>query len=282
MRQNFYSGFNSDPRQINFVEAIKHNFNNGSMLTKLIYINVFIYVFLLFANLVFWLANTPNPVLKWLMVPANTTYLLQKPWSLITYMFTHESFFHLLFNMLWLHWLGSIFVKLFNEKKLLYLYIVGGLAGALLFILAYNFMPQFNLDVPNDTLGASASVMAIVFAVAIYQPEYSLNLLFFGRIKLFHFAIALIVLDLLMMPKGNAGGHIAHIGGALAGVLGGLWQRNIGSRQASQTGNADYDYNLKRNSKDEQINEILDKISKSGYESLTKEERRILFKSNNS
>ena len=142
------------------------------------------------------------------------------PWTLLTYMFTHFDFLHIIFNMLWLYWFGGLFLNFFSERQLGGLYVIGGLAGALLYIVSYNFFPYFSNVAAHSTLmGASASVMAIVFAVSFYKKDMEISLLLIGRIKLIYLALFTLGIDLLAITSDNAGGHIAHIGGALAGIL---------------------------------------------------------------
>jgi len=134
-------------------------------------------------------------------------------------MFTHYDFLHILFNVLWLYWFGKIFLLFFTPRQLGGLYVLGGLAGALFFILAYNFFPYFEDRIFHSYLiGASASVMAIVFGTAFYKKDFEISLFFLGRIKIIYLALFTLVLDLLSMASTNAGGHIAHIGGALLGI----------------------------------------------------------------
>ena len=151
---------------MNIFEDIKAQFKAGSMLMKLIYINSGIFLFIKIVQMFGFLFQVPEistTVLSYLAAPASLAELIRKPWTVFTYMFLHEGFFHLLFNMLWLYWFARIFTQYFDEKKLLSLYIMGGLAGAFLYILSFNLFPAFS-DVINISiaLGASASVMAIV------------------------------------------------------------------------------------------------------------------------
>ena len=158
--------------------------------------------------------------LQYLQLPASPELLLFRPWTLFTYMFTHFDFLHILFNMLWLYWFGGLFLNFFSERQLGGLYILGGLAGAVLFVLAYNIFPYYADSAPYSfLLGASASVMAIVFGVSFYAREEEVMLFLIGRIKIYYLAILTLLLDLLSITSGNAGGHLAHIGGALFGIL---------------------------------------------------------------
>ena len=135
-------------------------------------------------------------------------------------MFLHSSFLHILLNLLWLFWFGKIFLEYLDQKKLLSVYLLGGLAGGALFILSYNVFPVFkeNLAI-SIALGASAAVMAIVMTISFYVPDYSIRLLFLGNLKLKYLAIAVIVIDIMSIQGGNAGGHIAHLGGAIFGII---------------------------------------------------------------
>lgn len=279
----------------------KQTFRRGSMLAKLIYINTGVFIFVRLAVVLLMLFNIDGGIfLRYLQVPSSLGLLLVRPWTLITYMFTHFDFWHILFNMLWLYWFGKIFLMFFNEKQLGGLYILGGLAGAFLFVLAYNLFPYFDTYVPNSYLmGASASVMAIVFAVSFYRKDFEINLFLIGRVKLIYLAIFTFVIDLLAVTSSNAGGHIAHVGGALLGIwfanriargkdltapVNRLvdWVVNLGKRKPKMkvTYNRrekDYEYNARKNRDNEEIDRILDKLRRSGYGSLSAEEKRKLF-----
>jgi membrane associated rhomboid family serine protease len=231
--------------------------------------------------------------------------LATRPWTLFTYMFLHKEFFHVLFNMLWLYWFGKIFLMYIDQKKLLGVYLLGGLSGAALYMMAYNFFPAFAQYVPYSImLGASASVMAVVFAISFYVPDYSINLLFVGPVKLKYIAVFTIVLDFLMIASSNAGGHISHLGGALFGYIfmmqykkqkditkwaWGLFYPDKSSGGKKQYKNphmhvsykkpkTDMEYNKQKADERELLDGILDKIAKSGYESLSAKEKEILFK----
>jgi membrane associated rhomboid family serine protease len=239
--------------------------------------------------------------LSYFTLPASIPLLIKKPWSIISYMFLHQSFIHLLFNMLWLYFGGQIFLSFFDNKKLISTYVLGGISGAVLFILSFNLFPVFATALPNAVaLGASASVLAIIMAIATKSPNYSIRLLLIGNIKLKHIAIVSIVLDIMSIPQGNAGGHIAHLGGAFFGYLY-VKQLNSGNdiansfnkimdnlnsylkkdpklKKAYSRKKSDQDYRKEKVQNQAKIDNILDKIAKSGYEGLTKEEKDILFK----
>jgi len=204
--------------------------------------------------------------------------------------------------MLWLYWFGKIFQEYLGNRKLLIVYILGGISGSLVYIFAFNAFPVFSFSLPQSyALGASASVMAIVTAISFKVPNYSVYLLFFGRLRIVYLAVALFIFDFFMIPTGNAGGHIAHIGGALFGFLYiQLSRKSVGqgytrnrrwseffrkktmhatSNESSSRPFSDEDYNLQKAEKQKRMDDILDKISKGGYDSLTKDEKEFLFKS---
>lgn len=273
----------------NFSDSFRKEFDRKDMLSKLIFINIFVFILLLFAGVVFFLLGRHNYLSEFLSVPASLEVLAHRPWGLFTYMFTHEGFFHLLFNIILLYWVGRMFLQYFNGNRLLFLYLLGGIGGALLYIVAFNTLPVFAINsLDGYTIGASASVVAIFFAVAFYDLNKIVSLFFWGKVKLFHLALFFLVFDLLMIPGGNSGGHISHFGGALVGFLFALWMKQFPSVQFSHkkkpnyeeyATKKDYAYNSRKKQQEDNVNDILDKISKSGYESLSAEERKILFKS---
>jgi len=267
---------------MNIIEKIKNEFRSTNILNKIIYVNVFIF---LLVNILSVISNlflfSVDSYIEKLMLPSETSQILKQPWSFLTYIFLHNSFLHLLFNMIWLHFGGNLFLQYLNEKQFLNIYILGGVFGGLLFVMAFNYLPalqQYNEQA--KALGASASVLAIFFAIATKIPNYHIKLPFIGFIKLRYLAIFFILLDFLSIPKGNAGGHIAHIGGALFGFA--------YIKQLNKTKSSIFDQILnmfkftKKKKEKKEINEvdvILEKISKSGYNSLNENEKNILFKS---
>ena len=277
------------------IEEIKQVFKSNNIFTKLIYINLGVFLLVQIAGLIFFLSGQENNLLvDYLSVPADINALALQPWSIFTYMFLHEGFMHILFNLLWLFWFGRIFLEFLDYKKLLSLYIYGGIFGAIFFIIAYNLFPVFDpIKHYSVALGASASVLAIVIAISTYVPNYTINLMFIGAVKIKYIAMFSIILDILSISGGNAGGHIAHLGGALFGYLFALQLR---TKKRSSNGFAnpfkrkkkvrvthknipkdDQTYNVNKAKNQVQIDKILEKISKSGYSSLTKEEKEILF-----
>jgi membrane associated rhomboid family serine protease len=287
-------------------DQVRDTFKRGSALIKLIYINAAVFLLIKIIQVLAFLfefSGVSTVLVHWLSVPADIPTLITRPWSIFTYMFLHEGFFHILFNLLWLYVFGRIFLMYLNEKKLLSVYLVGGLAGAALYIISFNIFPAFREVVSLSlALGASASVMAIVIAISVYVPNFSINLLFLGPVKLKYIAIFTIVLDVLSIPSSNSGGHIAHLGGALFGYLY-ISQYRKGKVITSgfdrfmdnvfalfkpkpkfkvthkqHRPKTDIEYNKEKAKRQEKINKILEKISKKGYESLTREEKEILFK----
>jgi len=280
---------------------LKHEFKQGTVLNKLIYINVGI--FLLFSILgvfSFMFQFDLSPILNRLYLPAENSKLLSQPWAFITYMFLHNGFLHLLFNMVWLHFAGKIFLQYLSPKQLLSTYILGGISGGLLFIIAYNYIPALAIYTQNaQALGASAAVLAIVVAIATYTPNYSVRFPFIGIVKLKHIAIFSVALDVLSIPKGNAGGHIAHLGGALFGYLyikqlqkgndysigfktwlnslSNLFKPKSKLKTVHKRPKTDKQFNTEKSAQQKAVDLVLEKISKSGYESLSKEEKATLF-----
>ena len=216
--------------RMTIIEEIKASFRHGNMLTRLIYINigVFVIIGLLYVGFrIFTPGSTLadlkglfyQKVMQYLMISAEPPKLITRPWTLITYMFVHQNLLHILFNMLWLFWFGKIFLQYLTEKQLLSTYLFGGLAGALLYLILLNLMPWLSDYLSSSMMGASAAIMAVVIAISFYVPDYTMYLLFLGPVKLKYIALFSILLDILMIASYNAGGHIAHLGGALYGYL---------------------------------------------------------------
>jgi len=272
---------------------IKYQFRYGNMVVKLIFVNIAVFVVLGFFNLLGFLVQSSSLyefVLLKLQVPASLHNLLYQPWSVFTYMFMHTQFLHILFNMLWLYWFGEIFVLYLGDSKVLPLYITGGLAGALTYILAYNLLPVFRPAVEvSYMLGASASIYAIVFAAATINPDHELGLMFIGPVKIKYIALVSLLLDIITIPYVNAGGYIAHVGGALSGFLfikglrsgfdvTGIFKRKRKVKVSYKSNEAQRSAGMPRGTGDqEKVDEILDKIARSGYDSLSKDEKDFLF-----
>ena len=204
-------------------QDIKKTFRTGSSLTRLIYINIAVFLLISIGSIVGYLLDNQTlsfKVLNLFSVPSSFKAFLLRPWTLITYMFTHKDILHILFNMLWLYWFGTIFLEYLDQKKLVAVYLLGGVCGAVVYIVSFNIFPVFN-QVVNESvaIGASASVMAVVVAIAVYVPDYSVNLFLLGRIKIKYVALVIFVLTSVMDFSVNSGGKLAHMGGALFGYL---------------------------------------------------------------
>lgn len=299
-------------------DSVRIFFKKRSALANLIIINVIIFLLVNIVNLFLWLFTIniemdgiagATRITRWLAVPSHLDALARKPWTLLTYMFTQESFFHILLNMIMLYFGGRIFMEYLDEKRLVNTYIWGGLIGAVFYITAFNIFPVFRESVVlSVALGSSASVLAILIAIATYVPDYSVHLLFIGRLKLKYIAISFVVLDMLSISRGNPGGHIAHLGGAFWGFTSVLLLRkgyrnpllinwygikNIRhwfkrkpkvtyyKKPEDRRPMTDEEYNRVKVEKQKKIDIILDKISRSGYDSLTKEEKELLFRASN-
>jgi len=280
---------------------LKQEFKQATIYNKLIYINVSLFLFFSILGVFsFLLQLNLSHVLNHLYLPAQNSKLLSQPWTFITYMFLHNGFLHLLFNMIWLHFAGKIFLEYLNPRQLLSTYMLGGISGGLIFIIAYNYIPALAIYTDHvQAMGASAAVLAIMIAIATYKPNYSVRFPIIGIVKLKHIAIFSVMLDLLSIPKGNTGGHIAHLGGALFGYIYikqlqkgndfqvGLtkWIKSIINLFKSKSklktvhkrAKTDIQFNAEKSAQQIAVDIVLEKISKSGYESLSKEEKETLF-----
>jgi len=215
-------------------------------------------------------------------------------------MFTHKYLFHIFWNMISLFWFGQILTSYISSKKMIPLYILGGLAGALITLLMINFIPLFSEQIGIPMLGASAGVTAIIIGAATLVPNVRMNLMFIGPVKLVFVAAFVLFIDVLNIASySNVGGNLAHLGGALMGFIFIMqhkkgrdigepinrffdWIKNLFSKRGKmkvvQTKKmTDEEYNYQRNVRQQEIDAILDKISKSGYESLSKQEKELLF-----
>jgi membrane associated rhomboid family serine protease len=282
-------------------DEIKESFKEGSALTRLIYINLGVFLVFRILNVFFFLSGTPFPFMDWLALPADFGLLASRPWTLITYMFLHFDFLHILFNLLWLYWMGQIFLTYFDQGKLITIYLLGGIFGGLFYVAGYNSFPVFSQMVSDSRLlGASASVIAIVTALAVHAPNHTLHLMFIGPVKMKYIALVSVLMYVIGISSTNAGGNLAHLGGACWGVIyvlqlrrgmdpgksvNGLFSSLKKTFSAKPKVKVSYrkpvddiEYNKLKNHDQKRMNEILEKISKSGYDSLSKEEKEILFR----
>lgn len=295
-----------------FIDDMKQRYRGASLLMRFIYINIAVFVVLRVLGLLsFFGTGSSANFVQWVELPSSLSLLLHRPWTIVTYMFSHYDLFHILFNMLWLYWLGRIFLECFNPRQMAGLYVLGGLAGAILFVLVYNLLPHL-VSSQAMLIGASASVMSIVIAIAVYRPNYQIGLFFIGSISLKWIAIFTVFIDLISVEGDNMGGHIAHIGGMLMGLWFALaikrghdltaWINraidavvSIFSRKTKDRigrrkhGGRTYTYHKaqnenegnKKSSKTDpdeaRLDEILGKLKQSGYDALSDEEKDFLF-----
>jgi membrane associated rhomboid family serine protease len=286
---------------MNLLDEIKESFREGSALTRLIYINLGIFLLVRIVNVFYFLSGTQFPFLDWLALPADFGLLASRPWTLLTYMFLHFDFLHILFNLLWLYWMGQIFLGYFDQGKLIAIYLLGGIAGGLFYVAGYNSFPVFSeIVVDSRLLGASASVIAIVTALAVHAPNHTLHLMFIGPVKMKYIALFSVFMYVIGISSTNAGGNLAHLGGAFWGMVYvlqlrrgvdmGKWitqlfagiKKSMAPKPKVKISYRkpidDIEYNRMKNQDKTRMNGILDKISKSGYDSLSKEEKEILFR----
>lgn len=284
---------------------------SSSKLTQLIIVNILVFVALGIMRLGFFLFNdiaTFDLITNYVGLSPHIPTAAFHFWTLITYAFVHFSFFHLLFNMLVLYWMGLIFTEYLGEKKLWPVFLMASWCGGLLYLIVYNVFPVFHVSTLSPTMiGASAGVLGIVLATATLLPDYTVYLLLIGPVRLKWIALVMILIDIISIPFGNAGGHIAHIGGAAFGMvftkslqngndlsywlqsLLSLFQPKTKKRKhlkvvhtptATYKNSSDIKTIAEQNAQ-KRVDDILDKISKSGYESLSNEEKTFLFNYSN-
>lgn len=273
----------------------KWSFVDGNIVTKLIYINIGVFIVMLLGDVV---ANIGIPrILEIFWMPTSISKIVLKPWTIFTYMFTHRDFIHIFFNMLNLYWFGQIMVEFMGEKCVIRTYIIGGLAGAVACLIWSALFPIY-----GNMLGASAAVLAIMAAVATTFPNYRIDVVFIGQVRLKYFALFFVALYILLVLDGsnNIGGNIAHIGGLIAGfLLARHWQRtgipqgesnvsfikNIFGSKSKRSNMkvvykrplTDYEFNEQKVQRSREIDRILEKIKESGYDSLSDSEKQTLF-----
>ncbi|MES2139133.1 MAG: rhomboid family intramembrane serine protease [Bacteroidota bacterium] len=293
------------------IEDIKLKIKSGNPITRLIIINVAVFLIISILRILLFLTGGSistfvNFVIDNISLPLSLQGIIHKPWTLITYMFTHIEIFHILWNLITLYWFGQILSDYTSPKKIIPLYLMGGVAGALVTILLFSVVPVFQPYLDSPMVGASAGITAIIIAAATLVPNYRINLMFLGPIKLIYVALFVLFIDILSVASyNNIGGNIAHLGGALMGYVFIIqykkgrdwtlwinrfldWIKNLFKtspkskmKVAYKRGVSDEAYNYNKKITQEQIDIILDKISKSGYESLSKAEKEILFKASN-
>ena len=286
---------------MNFKDQLAYRFKQLNQAEKLILVNVACFVMPLFIRTVFYLFNIPSGVfVGWFELSADWGDLIFKPWTILTYSFMHSGFFHLFWNMYLLYFTSRLFLNIFPARTFFNVYFLGVILGGVTFLISYSIFPAFQNSSPI-MVGASAGVMATFIFIANYSPDLEVRLIFFN-VKLRYLAIAFILLDIIQIPYGNAGGHLAHLGGAALGYFYflrlnqgtdiGLPLEELSNRLLNlfkKQSNLKTVYKNKSNaaSKKKESNEdldqqkidaILDKISKSGYDSLSQKEKDFLFR----
>lgn len=282
---------------MNILDDLKLQYRTGGMLQKLIFWNIGCFLLSLVLFYSFSIGKFEIPY--WIALSSDLGTFIKTPWTLITFNFFHYGFFHLIFNLLVLHFSGRLFSTYFTDKQLLGVYVLGGVFSGITFVLSYIIVGRAGLLV-----GASGAIMAILLSATTYAPFMLLRIPLIGIVKLWHVTFVILLLDLIQLPLDNTGGHIAHLGGALFGFLyikllqsGTDLSKAISmildffvnvSKPKKKTpfkkvhrNTAKKAVNSFQDNKDltqKQIDDILDKISKSGYDSLTKEEKEFLFK----
>ena len=257
-----------------------------NIVEKIILFNITLYLLPFVLKTVLFLFNIKGlSIVNWFTIDATLSEFILKPWSILTYGFIHGSFSHIFWNMLILYYFGNILKNIFGEKLILNLFLSGIVTGGLTYLISYNLFPVFK-GVNSVMIGASAGVMSVLFFLAAYDPQYRIRIIFFD-IKILYIALFLFFYDIIQIPLNNSGGHIAHIGGALWGYYYSVkynngsdlvnsilsyFKKNTNNKPSVKSKTDNKSFNQ------DKIDEILDKISDSGYDSLTKSEKEYLFK----
>lgn len=275
---------------MNILNEIKQQYKSGDVSQKLIFINILIFILCAFF---FSFSSNQFQYPSWLALSSNYKEVLWFPWTLLTYGFLHSEIIHLIFNLIFLYYISILFHTFFNTRQFLTVYFLGSFFAGLIFV-ALGFFFNYN----NLIVGASASIMAIFISVASYAPYYSLRLPLIGYVKIWHLAVLYLFVDIAQLLTENTGGHIAHLSGSVVGFTFAMLMKKgidiseifIFKKKKNTTFKKVYKnkpakkYQSVRvsdvNFTQRQIDEILEKISKSGYDSLTKEEKEFLFAAN--
>ncbi len=298
---------------MNIIEDLKYQYRVGGIVNKLIYWNIALFAIPFVLMGILTMFNINFDLIRYFSLPSNFSVLIYKPWTLITYMFFHAGIFHILFNLIVLNFSARLFETYFTPKQLFGVFLLGGIFAGIIYLLSYQFFPYLS-NSRSTLVGASGAIMAVLFATVTYNPMMHIRLFLFGSVKLWQIASVLIIMDLIQLPMNNTGGHLAHLGGALFGFI---YIRtlqkgndmslivtktldffaNIFNKKKTKTPfkkvhknyNRTNTANRKENKihsniviKDknqQQIDDILDKISQSGYDSLTQDEKDFLFRS---
>ncbi len=299
---------------MNIIEDFKNSFSRtGNGLNQIIIINVVVFVVLKVMQVFLTLSGYSDIYslcTEYLFMPASLQNFIYKPWTIITYAFSHEDFFHIIFNMLFMYWFGMIISEFIGSKRFISLYVLGALAGGITYLILYNTIPYFSSKLSSTVLlGASGGVYAIVIGAATLLPDYTFYLLFLGPVRIKYIALFYVFLSFAQSIGPNAGGNLAHLGGALIGFIY-IWQLRRGNdlgkpmhwmaasfaslfnhkpkmkvTYRNPTSSFETTKTTKTTNEDisqAELDMILDKISKYGYEKLTKDEKQKLFKASQS
>ncbi len=284
-----------------FFQKLKQSYILGNTVQRLLYLTVGIGIISLIIQA--FLPRWYNNLLPWVALSSNMEWALIRFWTFISYSFIHAGALHLLFNMLMLFFISQLFKTFFTEIQLLGVYVLGSIFAGLVYVATATLF-QWN----GLVVGASGAIMALLFTVTTYAPNMSVRLLLVGQVKMWHIAALVVVLDVIQLPVGNAGGHVAHLGGALFGFLyikclnkgvdlsgfivriSALFSKKTANKtifknvyKNNNTPKGERKYNpiqtkVTKDATQQQIDAVLDKIKKSGYDSLSKEEKEFLFK----
>ena len=286
-----------------FNEELQYMWRNGGVLTRIILLNVIVFAvdkILLVTSRLLGVPSAYDTLLGLLVLPADPNILITRPWTLVSYFFLHGGLWHILFNMLFLYWFGRIFMEFLGKKRLFALYFLGGVAAAVFFVLIYNIVPYYEgISHRTILLGASGAVFAIVVGAAVQVPNYMIYVLLIGPVRIKYIALVYVFLSFIGITGVNSGGELAHLGGALMGYIYIIQLRrgidigkivyitsdwlidiftNTSSKKQSSTRHVKPKRSTREDVSQEEIDHILDKISQSGYESLSRKEKEKLFR----
>jgi membrane associated rhomboid family serine protease len=283
------------------IDDLKQQYKFGGIAQRLIYWNIacFLVSYVIFGLLKY--VNIDINFLQYVSLSSNPMDLLWKPWSIVSYSFFHSGIFHIFFNLIILNFSSQLFLTFFNQKQLLGLYILSAIFSGIVFVFSF-----YSMNIISSIVGASGAIMAILVATTTYQPLMNLRLLIIGNVKLWHVTVVILLIDLMQIQSENSGGHIAHLAGAFFGfifikllqngsdltkIVSNLFDFFVNlfhKKESTPFKKVHKNYNkpiVKSTSKivtkdktQQQIDDILDKISRSGYDCLTKEEKEFLFK----
>jgi membrane associated rhomboid family serine protease len=276
---------------MNILNEIKQQYKSGDVSQKLIFINILVFLLSIVFFFKFFSGTFDYPT--WLALSSDYKEAVWFPWTLLTYSFLHANPFHLLFNLIFLYFISTLFYTFFNTRQFLTVYFLGSVFAGFVYLIYGYLFNHVSLIV-----GASGSVMAIFIAAATYSPNMPIKLPLIGFVKIWHIAVFYIFIDLLYLLSDNTGGHVAHLSGSVVGFTFAMLMKKgidisaifIFKKKKNTTFKKVYKNKPEKkyqsvrvsdvNFTQRQIDEILEKISKSGYDSLTKEEKEFLFSAN--